>query len=774
MQLSEFDIVEQKNNNKEIDNINKKYKIVTSLSDKKELEDHIINSKYIAFDTETNGLSPRSCKMIGFSVSGDVGEAFYYPLYKWNGNSLQPLNGNLEKVKYYINLLKSKKLIMWNGSYDIQVVQSNFNINLTDSLWIEGMLIKHTLNENGPFALKTTGIELQEFIGLNVEEAANKEQLELYKNIEKNGGSTTRTNLEMYKADLMILGKYACADADLTRRICKYYYDKLKEEGLKDFFFIEEVMPLYKNVTIKMESKGVKLDISLINKSKLEIEKDIILLENKVIEELKQKKEFQNWLKDTAIKKYPPKKGGLFGKEVIKRFNLESFLIKTSSGGFSLTKKSVDKLIDSEVKEFLLGRIENPSFGSDIAISIWESKNEGLINLSSKPQMSDLVFNYMKVAPISFTEKGTPRFNVDVLESLSNKGDIWARHLYNYNKLIKIRGTYIDRFLSNQEEGKYYFSYKQHGTISGRYGSDAQQLPRPLEKEQDDDIVLKYNNRIRKFFISDNDRLFVDCDYESLEPHVFAHVSNDIGLISIFNKGHDFYSTIAIATEGLYQYSPDKKADNYLGKLNKQKRQTAKAYALGVPYGMGAYALGKSLDIPIESADVLINNYLTSYPELKKWMDRSKRKAQLEGFVKAESGRVRHLPRVKHIYKVHGDKILNFKYRNKLIKKYDKEKIKNDYLDYKNGINNSRNYQIQAMAASIVNRAAIAINIRFKREGVDAYCCAQIHDQLIIDVPKDKKDYCLKIIQDLMENTTKLSLKLKAPPELAKNWYEGH
>ena len=41
--------------------------------------------------------------------------------------------------------------------------------------------------------------------------------------------------------------------------------------------------------------------------------------------------------------------------------------------------------------------------------------------------------------------------------------------------------------------------------------------------------------------------------------------------------------------------SADKKADNYLKKLDPVKRNKAKAYSLGVAYGMEAYALKMTL-----------------------------------------------------------------------------------------------------------------------------------------------------------------------------------
>jgi len=78
------------------------------------------------------------------------------------------------------------------------------------------------------------------------------------------------------------------------------------------------------------------------------------------------------------------------------------------------------------------------------------------------------------------------------------------------------------------------------------------------------------------------------------------------------------------------------------------------------------------------------------------------------------------------------------------------------------------------MAASIVNRAAIKINEEFVLRGIDGKVCAQIHDQLLFNIPEDKAEECKAIVKDIMENNVKLSVALKAPPQIAKNWYDGH
>jgi DNA polymerase I-like protein with 3'-5' exonuclease and polymerase domains len=75
---------------------------------------------------------------------------------------------------------------------------------------------------------------------------------------------------------------------------------------------------------------------------------------------------------------------------------------------------------------------------------------------------------------------------------------------------------------------------------------------------------------------------------------------------------------------------------------------------------------------------------------------------------------------------------------------------------------------------AVAQRAAIAINRELKKRNIDGWVCAQIHDQIVTEIPETHAEECAKIVQECMENTTKISIALKAPAAIGKNWKDAH
>jgi DNA polymerase-1 len=646
----------------------------------------------IAYDTETTGLNVRKERVIGFGVSNDS-HGFYLPIHVWDRSTTALLPTGLD-IRPVLEALKTKKLITWNASFDMRITLNNLGVDLLPSLHADVLLMKHTCDEEYPFGLKEVG---KKIFGQEV----TREKEEMAESIKRNGGTVK----QYFKADTEVLGKYCIQDCLLTHRLYAHYSHSLSNQGLESFYYSAEVLPLYKEVTINMEAAGVQLDMEMLERAYVEIAQDLESLENEV---------------QAAIEPHL----GLFTAWFLNK----DYPAKTFTG-------KVPAWAKKHATQFDAWKAEYP--------------NGYMFNLQSKHHLKKLFFDTFNEEPLSRTPTGQPQVDEEFLLSMCSRYS-WVSLLICINKLTKIKGTYIERFLEENENGRFYPSYKQHGTVSGRLSGDFQQLPRPVSG---DSTYSKHVNKIRAFITANPGCQLISADYAQLEPRCFASASGDDALQGIFRGGADFYSVIAQQTEGLTEVS-------------KEARQKAKAYALGIAYGMTGYKLKFEIDCDQETADRLVADYLRAFPDLATWMEASRHQAYTTGAISSAAGRKRRLGRAKALYNRYGSAILD---DLQLWKQFHNNpalytQAKADRREFKNLCNNAINFQIQSLGASIINRAAIAIARRFKAEGMKSIIVGQVHDELIVNAPLNEVHVAKIIIQTCMENVYKIDVPLLANP----------
>jgi DNA polymerase I-like protein with 3'-5' exonuclease and polymerase domains len=690
--------------------------LVVTEQDVEQLLEFINSEEILAYDVESTGLNTRKDTIMGFGVSSST-SGFYIPCNRYDTvlSTVLPAGPGPELIKLVFAALKRKKLLMFNASFDARITKAYFGEDLLPALYADVLLLKHTCDENFPLDLKGIAAHLW---GHDVK----KEKEELKEAIKANGG----TSKQYFKADTGVLARYCIQDCLLTYRLYNHYSRELRAQGLEDFYYKDEVLPLYKLVTIPMEEAGVALDLPKLLLAQEDIKVAIAKLEDAVQAAIATHLDavFKPWF---LTKEYP---------------------LSTWKGNVTLLGRAFTDGYSAHMSEI---EFQEQAWRRDA--------EEHMFNLQSKHHLKKLFFDTLKEKPLSTTPTGQPQVDEAFLAGMVVKHG-WCSILIEYNKLQKIKSTYIDRLLEEQENGIFYASFQQHRTVSGRYSGDLQQLPRTLEPSQASEAVVHFNNLIREFIVPRSNNVLVSADYEQLEPTVFAHTSRDEALQRIFNDGTDFYSTVAIQTEHLASVSAIKTATDYLGKVNKIARQKAKSYALGIAYGMTGYKLKFELDCSEEEANKLVESYLNAFPKLRRWMNESRNTVKDTGAIKTETGRMRHMPEVKRLFKKYGPVIDNdlelWKCYYHMPSLY--VQVKADRKIYKNLLNNAINFQVQGLAASIMNRACIALALK------GHVPILQVHDQIVFDCSKQEATELGALIKHTMENTTKLSVPLRTDP----------
>lgn len=349
-----------------------------------------------------------------------------------------------------------------------------------------------------------------------------------------------------------------------------------------------------------------------------------------------------------------------------------------------------------------------------------------VFNLNSPKQLGVILFDKMKLPVVKKTKTGYST-DVEVLEKLSEDYEI-AEYILKYRSLNKLISTYLVGILDYiMEDDRVRTSYKQMITATGRLSSvdpNLQNIP----------VRTQEGKNIRKVFVADKNKVFIDADYSQIELRVLAHLSKDLVMIDSFKNDLDIHYKTASEVFGVP-----------IEEVTDNQRRSAKAVNFGIVYGISDYGLSKDLNITRNEARQYIDGYLNTYPNIKNYMEEIVKLAKKDGYVTTILGRKRYIPEINS--------------KNFNIRSFG-ERI-------------ALNTPIQGSAADIIKLAMIKVYERLKEEKVNAKLILQIHDELIIECDEKEKDIVKNILKESMENVYKLDLPLKVDVCEGRNWYES-
>lgn len=350
-------------------------------------------------------------------------------------------------------------------------------------------------------------------------------------------------------------------------------------------------------------------------------------------------------------------------------------------------------------------------------------------NLNSPKQLGPILFEKLELPIIRKTKTGYSTA-ADVLEKLEEEHEI-IPHILLYRQLKKLDSTYIKGLLKvvNKESDKIHTRFNQALTQTGRLSSIEPNL-------QNIPIRLKEGRKIREAFIpSEKDWVIFAADYSQIELRVLAHIAKDERLIDAFLHDLDIHSETA---KDVFHVERDE--------VTNEMRDQSKAVNFGIIYGISDYGLSQNLGITRKEAKGFIDRYLETYPEVKKYMDDIVQEAKQKGYVTTIMNRRRYLPEITS---------RNFNQRSFAER-------------------TAMNTPIQGSAADIIKKAMIDLQNRLEDEKLEARILLQVHDELILEVPKEEIDELKEVVIDVMENTVKLAVPLKVDYSYGNSWFDAN
>ena len=349
-------------------------------------------------------------------------------------------------------------------------------------------------------------------------------------------------------------------------------------------------------------------------------------------------------------------------------------------------------------------------------------------NINSPKQLGEVLFEKLDLPAIKKTKSGYSTAE-EVLERLKYKHPV-IQKILDYRQVMKLSSTYVEGLKPyvNPVTKRIHSFFHQTITATGRISSTEPNL-------QNIPVRMELGKMVRKVFKPAQDCVYIDADYSQIELRVLAHISGDKNMIEAFNNGEDIHKQAASRVFGIP-----------MEEVTKEQRSNAKAVNFGIVYGISEYGLGMQLGIPQKKAKMYIEQYLEKYEGIKNFMDNISIDAKEKGYVETLYHRRRYVPELQS----------------------------NNFMVRNFGKRIAMNTPIQGTAADIMKIAMIKVMNELKEKNMKSKIVLQVHDEMMIEAPKEEAEQVKEILKRNMENVITLKVPLVVDVIEATNWYDAH
>jgi len=294
-----------------------------------------------------------------------------------------------------------------------------------------------------------------------------------------------------------------------------------------------------------------------------------------------------------------------------------------------------------------------------------------------------------------------------------------CQEVLNFRKQAKKSSTYgmnwIEKYVEDDE--CIYSDYKVTGASTGRTSSSNPAMQT---------IPVRDTKEYRKCFMPREGNKLIVADYSAQEPRILAYLSQDQKMIDIFNSGRDIYVEAYYEMEGERITNDDPRRDD------------TKPVVLGAGYGLSPYGYAQRYDVTEDEAEEKLGKFFRAFPDVKNWTYIQESK---HGYVETVIGRKFHLNPYSYQVKRH-----------------------------------ARNGPIQGSAVDQLKMSLGELHKHWPVGLCEYGIVAEVHDEIVADVPEEHAEEIAKIIQKTMERAAEdmcEGVSFKAEARVVDTWAGG-
>jgi DNA polymerase-1 len=352
-------------------------------------------------------------------------------------------------------------------------------------------------------------------------------------------------------------------------------------------------------------------------------------------------------------------------------------------------------------------------------------------NLASPRQMGELLFDRLKLDPAAKrTASGQYATDEDTLQQLADRHPVVGLIL-EHRACSKLKSTYVDKLPDciDPADGRVHTTFSQALAETGRLSSSDPNL-------QNIPVRTERGRRIRAAFVPrDPEHVLLSADYSQIELRVMAALSGDEAMKAAFAAGADIHAETAVRVYGVERAG-----------VTPEMRSRCKMVNFGIIYGISAFGLAQRLGIPRKQAAELIDAYFAQYPGVKAYMERTVAGARERGYVQTVLGRRRFLRDIAS--------------RNATARQAAER--------------NAINTPVQGGAADLIKLAMIRVHRGLRTGGLHARLVLQVHDELLLDVPRGEVPAVRDLVREAMSGALDLGVPLEVEIGVGGSWLEAH